>query len=58
MLRGGMEIPNPPQISSKELVIVSRDYREYRHRLASQIQYSSNIQNVHFHLSATRVLAR
>ena len=45
----GMEIPNPPKIPLEELVIVSRDNREYRHRLTGQIQYSSNIQNVHLH---------
>ena len=54
----GMEIPNPPKIPLEELVIGSRDYREYRHRLTSQIQYSSHIQNVHFHLRLSCVLAR
>ena len=53
-----MEIPNPPKISLEELVIVSRDYQEYRHRVTGQIQYSSNIQNMHFHLSISYVLAR
>ena len=53
-----MEIPNPPKIPLEELVIVSCDYPEYRHRLTGQIQYSSNIQNVHFHLSVSCVLAR
>ena len=54
----GMEIPNPPKISLEELVIVSRDYQEYRHRVTGQIQYSANIQNMHFHLSISYVLAR
>ena len=54
----GMEIPNPPKIPLEELVIVSRDYRDHRHRLTGQIQYSSNSQNVHFHLSVSCVLAR
>ena len=54
----GMEIPNPPKIPLKEIVIVSRDYQKYRHRLTDQIQYSSNIKNVHFHLSVCCVLAR
>ena len=53
-----MDIPNPPKIPLEELVIVSRDYWEYRQRLSDQIQYSSNIQNVHFHLSVSCVLAR
>ena len=52
-----MEIPNPPKIPLEELVIVSRDYREHRHRVTGQIQYSSNIQNRHFHLSVSCVLA-
>ena len=56
--RCGVEIPNPLKIPLEELVIVSRDYPEYRHRLTGQIQYSSNIQNVHFHLSVSCVLAR
>ena len=54
----GMEISNPPKIPLEELVTVSRDYREYRHRVTGQIQQSSNIQNVHFHLSVSCVLAR
>ena len=53
-----MEIPNPPKIPLQELVIVLRDYREYRNRLTGQIQYSSNIKNVHFHLSVSCALAR
>ena len=52
-----MEIPNPPKILLEELVIVSRDYREYRHRITGQIQYSSNIRNVHFRVSVSCVLA-
>ena len=55
---GGMEIPNPPKIPLEELVVLSRDDREYRHRVTVKIQYSSNIQNVHFHLSVSCVLAR
>ena len=53
-----MEIPNPPKILLEELVIVSHDYREYRHRVTGEIQYSYNIQNVHFHVSVSCVLAR
>ena len=45
----GMEKPNPPKTPLEDLVIVLRDYWEYRHKLTGQIQYSSNIQNVHFH---------
>ena len=57
-ITGGMEIPNPPKIPLEELVVLSRDDREYRHRVTVKIQYSSNIQNVHFHLSVSCVLAR
>ena len=53
-----MEIPNPTKILLEELVIVSRDYRECRHRVTGQIQYSSNIRNVHFRVSVSCVLAR
>ena len=49
----GMQIPNSPKIPLEELVIVLRDYREYMRRVIGQIQYSSNIQNVHFHLSVS-----
>ena len=54
----GMETSNPPKIPLEELVIVPRDYREYRHRLTGQIQYSSDIQNIHFHISVSCVSAR
>ena len=54
----GMEIPNPPKILLEELVIVSRDYLEYRHRVTGQIQYSSNIQNIPFYVSVSCALAR
>ena len=54
----GMEIPNTPKIPLEELVVVSCDYREHRHRVTGQIQYSSNIQNRHFHLRVSCVLAR
>ena len=53
-----MEISNPPKIPLNELVIVSRDYWEYKQRATGQIQYSCNIQNVHFYLSLSCVFAR
>ena len=53
-----MEIPNFPKIPLEELVIMSHDYREYRHSLTGQIQYSPNVQNVPFHISVSCVLVR
>ena len=53
----GMEKPIRPKIPL-ELLFVSRDYREYRHRLTGQFRHNSNIRNVHFQLKLNFVLER
>ena len=44
-------IPNPPTTPLENLIIARKDVRHYRHRTTSQLQCSSQPQNLHFHLS-------
>ena len=53
----GMEKPICPKIPL-ELPFVSRDYREYRHRLTGRFRYNSNTRNMHFQLKLNFVLVR
>ena len=52
-----MEKPIHSQIPL-EVLFVSRDYREYRHKLTSQFRYNPNIQNVHLQLKINFALVR
>jgi hypothetical protein len=44
------EIKNPPEALPDDLIVVYRDIRQFRDRNTGQIQFSSEPQNVHFHL--------
>jgi len=54
----GSTIPNPPTKREEELVIVYRDFRQYRERNSGKLTTTPDIQNVHFHLSTYCVRIR
>ena len=44
-------IPNPPINMLDNLIVARKDIRHYRDRNTGQLQFSSQPQNVHFHLN-------
>ena len=46
------EIKNPPESIPDDLIVVYRDRRQFRERLTGQLQFTSEPQNIHFHLRA------
>jgi hypothetical protein len=52
------EIKNPPQTLPEDLIVVYRDIRQFRDRNTGQIQFSSEPQNVHFHLRSACIRAK
>ena len=54
----GGGIQNPPVQRPDDLVVVCRDFREYRDRMTGQLTRSSSPQNVHFHLRRQCILTR
>ena len=52
------EIRNPPQALPDDLIVVYRDIRQFRDRNTGQIQFSSEPQNVHFHLRSACIRAK
>ena len=51
-------IANPPTTPLENLIITRKDVRHYRHRTTSQLQCSSQPQNLHFHLSLRQAVAK
>ena len=51
-------IPNPPTTPLENLIIARKDVRHYHHRTTGQLQWSSQPQNLHFHLSLRCVIAK
>ena len=52
------EIKNPPESSPDDLVVVCKDFRQYRARTTGQLQVTSEPQNVHFHLRSSCIKER
>ena len=51
-------IPNHPTTPLENLINTRKDVWHYRHRTTGQLQYSSQPQNLHFHLSLRCVVAK
>ena len=54
----GMEIMNPPTAGPDDLIIVHRDFRCYRERETGQERWTTQPQNIHFHLRIACVQRR
>ena len=54
----GGQIHNPPNLPQEEIVLVCRDFREYRDRSTGQKNCTDYPVNVHFHMKAACVFAR
>ena len=52
------KIKNPPQALPDDLIVVYCDIRQFRDRNTGQIQFSSEPQNVHFHLRSACIRAK
>ena len=52
------DIKNPPESLPDDLVVVYRDMRQYTDRNTRLLQYTSEPQNVHFHLRASCIRAK
>ncbi len=53
-----MEIINPPTAGPDDIIIVHRDFRCYRERETGQERWTTDQQNVHFHLRLACVQRR
>ena len=51
-------IPNPPISMLDNLIVARKDIRHYRDRNTGQLHFSSQPQNVHFHLNLRCVNAK
>ena len=51
-------IPNPPTTPLENLIIARKDVTHYHHRTTDQLQWSSQPQNLHFHLNLRCVIAK
>ena len=51
-------IPNPPINMLDNLIVARKDIRHYRDRNTGQLQFSSQPQNVHFHLNLRCIHAK
>ena len=51
-------IPNPPISMLDNLIVTRKDISHYRHRNTGQLQFSSQPQNVHFHLNLRCIQAK
>ena len=54
----GGDIQNPPVQLPDDLVVVCRDFRQYRDRMTGQLTRSTTPQNIHFHLRQQCILTR
>jgi len=50
-------IANPPRVKEEDLIIVYRDFRQYRNQ-AGQLTVTPDVQNIHFHLNTNCVRKR
>jgi hypothetical protein len=54
----GGDIQNPPVQRPDDLIVVCRDFRQYRDRVTGQLAKSPAPQNVHFHLRRQCIVTR